>query len=290
VVLATKVGRERSFGVGFLLTIVTFGIYAIYWNYRAHNELYRQFELEREQRDEGMVWYVLGLTLQPLLIAYMWIFASNVDYLRRRIGLHRQMTPGKFVAVAGTGVAAFAVAIIMLVAASLAVPEEATQEEASAATADASVLALSLALAGIVLLAVAYWGLQRDINEVWDAYDARMTYLRAHPEEIRAPQMAALVPAPGTATLAVPLRAEVEALRAKHPTLRALPELDALLAAAEAGDAEARERGERLLADVAALLQERAHLQLIEEEPAASERLEVLHAALFADDPGRSEP
>jgi len=269
--------------MGFLLTVVTFGIYAIYWNYRAHNELYRQFELEREGRDEGMVWYVLGLTLQPLLIAYMWIFASNVDYLRRRIGLPRQATPGKFVAIAGTGVGAFAGAIILLAVASFAVPEEATPEQVEEAFEPYGGIVLALFLAGVILLAVAYWLLQRDINEVWDAFDARIGYLRAHPEEMRSPEMAALVPAPEGATLALPLRAEVEALRAKQPTLRALPELDALLARAEAGDAEAREAAERLFADVAALLEERAQLLGIQEEPAASERLGVVEAALFGE-------
>ena len=290
VVLATKIGKERSFAAGFLLTVVTFGIYAIYWNYRAHNELYRQFELEREGRDEGMVWYVLGLTLQPLLIAYMWIFASNVDYLRKRIGLHAQTTPGKFVAVAGSGVAAWAIAFILLAAASLALPEDATEEQVDAAFAPYGPTILAVFLAGIVLLAVAYRGLQRDINEVWDAYDARMGYLRSHPEEMRSPEMSAHSLAPDAARLATPLRAEVEALRARHPTLRALPELDELAARAETGDAEARERAETLLADVAGLLEERTVLLAIEEEPSASERLDVLNAALFADVGRRGEP
>ena len=285
-VLASKVGKERSFGAGFLLTIVTFGIYAIYWNYRAHNELYRQFELEREGRDEGMVWYVLGLTLQPLLVAYMWIFASNVDYLRRRIGLHRQTTPGKFVSIAGSGVACWGTAIVLLAVASFGISEEATPEEVDAAFAPYGGPILGLFLAGAILLAVAYWMLQRDINEVWDAYDARMGYLRQHPEEMMSPDRAALAAAPMAATLALPLRAEIEALRGVHPTLRALGELDALTARAEGGDADAREQAERLLSDVAGLLEERARLLAIQEEPEASERLDVLEAALF-DEAGR---
>lgn len=283
-VLATKVGKERSFVAGFFLTIVTFGIYAIYWNYRAHNELYRQFELEREGRDEGMVWYVLGLTLQPLLVAYMWIFSSNVDYLRRRIGLDRRATPGKFVSIAGTGVGAFALAIVLLAVATFGLTEETPQEEVDARLAPVSGAVGGLFVLGVVLLAIAYWMLQRDINEVWDAFDARLRYLSQHPMEMRSPQMHALVPAPTAGTLALPVREEVEALRARHPTLRVFGELDPLLARAEAGDAGAREDAERLVADVAGLLEERARLLAIQEEPEASERLEVIEAALFRDD------
>lgn len=286
-VLAARVGKERSFIAGFFLTVVTFGIYAIYWNYRAHNELYRQFELEREGRDEGMVWYVLGLTLQPLLVAYMWIFASNVDYLRRRIGLERSTTPGKFVAIAGTGVGAFGLAIVLLAVSTLGLAQGSTQGEVDAALAPYGGVILGLFLLGALLLAIAYWMLQRDINAVWDAFDARLGYLRQHPEEIRPPET--LVPAPGPATLAIPVRAEAEALRARHPTLRVLAELDPLLARAEAGDAQAREDAERLLADVAGLLEERSRLLLIQEEPAASERLDVLDAALFRDGGGGRE-
>lgn len=286
-VLATKAGKERSFAAGFFLTIVTFGIYAIYWNYRAHNELYRQFELEREGRDEGMVWYVLGLTLQPLLVAYMWIFASNVDYLRRRIGLGQRTTPGKFVAIAGTGVGAFALAIVLLAVATFGLSEDSTEAEIDAALAPYWSVAITLFVGGAILLAIAYWMLQRDINEVWDAFDARLRYLAVHPEEMRSPEMHALVPAPGAPTLAIPLREEVEALRAKHPTLRALEELDPLVLRAEAGEHDAREQAERLLGDVAGLLQERAQLLAIQEEPDASERLEVLDAALFREDDRR---
>lgn len=260
VVLATKIGRQRSFGLGLFLTIVTFGIYAVYWNYRAHNELYRQFELGREGRDEGMVWYVLGLVLPPFLLAYLWVFASNVTYLRERIGLKRAMTPARLVGFVGIGVGAFAVGIILLEAAFIASGPTPTEEDVNAAIDAAGGTFLLLAIAAAVLLAIGYAGLQRDINELWNAFDARITYLSQHPEEMRSPEMAALAQAPGAGTLALPVAREVEALRGKHPNLRALPELDRHLRMAETGDTEARERAEILLADVAALLMERTEI------------------------------
>lgn len=307
-VLATKVGRKRSFGVGLLLTIVTLGVYAVYWNYKAHNELYRQFELNRENRDEGMVWYVLGLILFPFLLAYLWVFGANVAYLRQRIGLRQATTAGRLTALLGTGIGALAVGLILV-----EVAFQATGDLESEAVQNAFGTLLVLAIAALVLLAIGYFRLQRDINELWDAYDARMGWLALHPEEFRTPEMSNLAPAAAPEMLASPLRREVEALRARHPQLRALGELDGLMARAEAGDAEARERGEELLGHVAQLLQERAELvalrdareadmaqlrerlatgtifeddirkQLAELDPVkARERLEVVEAALFA--------
>lgn len=285
-VLAQKVGQKRSFGVGLLLTIVTLGVYAVYWNYRAHNELYRQFELGRENRDEGMVWYVLGLTLPPFLIPYFWIFASNVNYLRERIGLRKAMTPGRFVALAGSGVGAFALGIILLQAAVLAAPE--TTEGESPAVDSALVTLFGLAVVAAVFVALAYHGLQRDINELWDAFDARMAYLARHPEELaHQPAYMADLQATTQHGIATPLRAEVERLRLRHPDLRALAELDAHLVRADAGDAEARERGEQLLADLAGVLQERAELMRRRDERAreADEiRQRIAAGTIFEED------
>lgn len=288
-VLATKVGRKRSFGLGLLLTVVTFGIYAVYWNYKAHNEIYKQFELAREGRDEGMVWYVLGLVLPPFLLAYLWVFASNVNYLRERIGLRRGTTSARLVTIVGLGVGAFALGIILLQAALVVTDTEPSADEVNAAVDAMGVTFLALAALAAVLLAFGYFGLQRDINELWDAYDARIAYLAAHPEELRGPEMAALGPAHAPHALAAPLRAEVDALRMRQPELRALPELEALVARADAGDAAAREEGERMLADLAAVLHERADLlraraQAVhagEDAGSIEERLGLLESALF---------
>lgn len=265
-VLAQKVGGKRSFGMGLLLTIVTFGVYAVYWNYRAHNEVYRQFELARESRDEGMVWYVLGLVLPPFLLAYLWVMASNVAYVRERIGLRRSMTPGRLVTLVGLGVGAFAIGIIALQAAVLAEGADPSAEQLDAITTTVGLTFLGLAAIAAVFLAVAYRGLQKDINELWDAYDARMGYLQAH----------AAAPAP--------LAPRVEALRASHPRLRALPRLAELAARADAGDAAAAQEAQTLLADLDAALDERrAMLQRREARSREAHELRMRVAA--GDDP-----
>ena len=180
-VLAQRVGTPRSFGLGLLFTIVTFGVYAVYWNYKVHNEVYRQFELARENRDEGMIWYVLGLVVPPFLLGYFWVMADNVTYLRDRIGLPRGQTPGRFVGLIASAAAALGVSIFLLVFAPVA-PDggelSAADESAFAAMGG---IAFVLAITALVLLLVAFHGMQRDLNELWAAYDARMAYLRAHP-------------------------------------------------------------------------------------------------------------
>ncbi|HUR67644.1 MAG TPA: DUF4234 domain-containing protein [Candidatus Thermoplasmatota archaeon] len=287
-VLASKVGRKRSFGAGLLLTIVTFGIYAVYWNYRAHSELYRQYELAREGRDDGMVWYVLGLVLPPFLLAYLWVLASNVNYLRERVGVRRSMTPGRLVAIVGIGIGAIAVGIVVLQARITALGTDASEEEIQGVVESVGPLFLLLAVIAAALLAWAYAGLQKDINELWDAYDARMAYLNLHPEEVRRAEVAALPEAPHAAAMSAALRHEVDALRARHPRLRALAMLDALLARAAGGDAEAREEGERLLGDVAALLVERAELlrqRADQDAPELADKLDLLEQALFEESP-----
>ena len=180
-VLAQPVGRKRSFAVGLLLTIVTFGIYAVYWNYKAHNELYRQFELARENRDEGMVWYVLGLVVFPFLLAYFFVMAANVTYVRDRIGLPRRQTPARFLTLVSLAVAAVVVGLLVVEVAVSALPEEMPQEEYDAAVAAQLPVFFGFALAGLALLGIAYYGLQRDMNELWDAYHARLGFLQANP-------------------------------------------------------------------------------------------------------------
>lgn len=249
VVLAQKVGTKRSFAAGLLLTIVTFGVYAVYWNYRAHNEVYRQFELARENRDEGMVWYVLGLVLPPFLLAYLWVMASNVAYVRERIGLRRSMTPGRLVTLVGLGAGAFALGVIILEAAFVAAGGDTESAQFQAAAESAGVVFLALAVVAAFLFALAYRGLQHDINELWDAYDARISYLRQHPESLAPP-----VAAPA------PLRARLDALRLAHPRLVALPRIDELTRRAEAGETSAAQEAHALVEDVEAALAERAEL------------------------------
>lgn len=82
-VLEREVGKRRSFWRGFLLTVVSFGIYAIYWNYKAHDEVFKQFELERQGEDEGIVFLILGVILTPFLWIYQYKFVENVNRVRR---------------------------------------------------------------------------------------------------------------------------------------------------------------------------------------------------------------
>lgn len=253
-VLAEPVGKKRSFARGLLLTIATFGVYAIYWNYRAHNELYRQFELERERRDEGMVWYVLGLVIPPLLVAYLWVFSSNVAYVRRRIGLRSRWTPGRFVAAVGIAVGLLTAALIVLGAAAATLDEDATEEQVEVALAGAIPLALTLVGAALLLAAIAYAGLQRDVNELWDAYRARIAYLKG-------------------ATVA-PLPERIDALRLREPRLVALPRLELLLHSDPAA-------ATALAYDLEQALDERRRLMAVREAPEARERLDLLDAALL---------
>lgn len=258
VVLAEPVGKKRSFARGLLLTIATFGVYAIYWNYKAHNEVYRQFELEHERRDEGMVWYVLGLIIPPLLVAYLWVFSSNVTYVRGRIGLRSHWTPGRFVAAVGIAVGLLTGALIALTAAASALPEDAAEGQVSAAVEGALPLALTLVGAALLLAAVAYAGLQRDVNELWDAYAARVTYLRG--------------------ALVAPLPERIDALRLREPRLRALPRLEVLMLTDPAA-------ATALAYDLEQALDERRRLMAVREAPEARERLELLDAALLAPAP-----
>lgn len=242
-VLAEPVGKKRSFTRGLLLTIATFGVYAIYWNYRAHNEVYRQFELEHERRDEGMVWYVLGLIIPPLLIAYLWTFSSNVDHVRRRIGLARRWTAGRFIATFGVAVGLLTAALVMVAIPNIQFPVE---------------LVGSAVLAGLILAGVAYAGLQRDINELWDAWAARVTHLRAQ-------------------TVA-PLPERIDALRMREPRLAALPRLEILMRT----DPPA---ATALAYDLENALDERRRLMALRDAPEARERLELLEAALLSQPP-----
>lgn len=257
-VLAEAVGKKRTYLRGLLLTIATFGVYAIYWNYRAHNEVYRQFELERERRDEGMVWYVLGLIIPPLLVAYLWIFASNVAYVRKRIGLSANWTAGRFVMTVGVAVGLVTVALIALTVASTAPGTGATEAQITASLEAAAPLALGLSAGAVILAGIAYRGLQNDINELWDAYRARVTYLKG--------------------STVAPLPERIAALRLREPRLSALARLEVLMQT----DPSA---ATALAYDLEQALDERRRLMALRDEPEARERLELLEAALIRPEP-----
>ena len=172
-VLAQKVGKQRGFWAGFLLSFATAGMYSFYWNYKAHDELYAQFELQREHRDEGVIWLVLGALLVPFLLAYWWTMVGNVRYLRQRMLLPRSMTQGRFVALMAIGFGGF---FAFFIAASLV--DNAASTTGSAALQQSAYTLLGLAVVCFfATVPYAYWRLQADINDVWNAYEARMRVL-----------------------------------------------------------------------------------------------------------------
>ncbi len=179
-VLAQRVGKERSFTRGFFLSLATVGFYSVYWNYKAHSELFRQFELARENRDEGVLWFLLGLLFYPLIFGYLWTFASNVAYVRQRLMLPPRSGPGPFVSQVAAAVGAFILATIMgFIALSSTADESLGQSTEAAETAGlAAVLFFAIM---VILLMVAYRQLQQAINEIWTAYDRRVAQIRATP-------------------------------------------------------------------------------------------------------------
>lgn len=197
-VLGVRVGKRRGFWRGFLLSLGTVGFYAVYWNYKAHDEVYKQFELQRENRDEGVIWLLLGLIFPPLVFAYLWVFASNVAYVRERLRLPRGMTPARFVGYLGLGLGTLLAAMFALFVALTVTEAVDPGAESSPALEAASVLLVAGLVALVLFGSLAYAGMQRDLNEVWDAYDARMRALISAPPAPRFEVLPPLPPHPTT--------------------------------------------------------------------------------------------
>lgn len=180
VVLAQPIGRVRPFWQGFLLTIVTAGLYAVYWNYRAHHEVHEQFELASENRDEGVVWLLLGLLVTPLLFVYMWLFVGNVEYVRARLGIKQGVTQGLFLGILLAAFVAF-VGYVFAAVAFVGLPEinDETAPEIVARSESLALAALAAIILTTLLVGLAYYLLQRDINQLWAAFGTRLRDLRA---------------------------------------------------------------------------------------------------------------
>jgi len=144
-VKTAKVGKARPFWRGLLLTIVTFGLYGIYWNFKAHHEVYQQFDLEAEGRDQGIVLFILGIVIPfvgfVLYLIYQWKFVENVNFVRARMGLGEGPSPLEFILWNTLGLLLFIV----------------------------------------VGPAIGYYRLQSGINDVWALYDRRIAEMRAPP-------------------------------------------------------------------------------------------------------------
>lgn len=180
-VKTVRVGKKRSFARGLLLTIVTFGIYGLYWSYKAPHEVYRQFDLEDEGRDEGVVWLILGLLIPFLIIVYYWKAIDNLRYIRTRLGLADRLKPGTFVALFVGPNVVLVLLYLIVVLPFVAVDAGATEETASDALFPILMVLLVGALVGLVLTAAGFAMFQRDINEVWDAWATRMRELTTPP-------------------------------------------------------------------------------------------------------------
>ena len=182
-VLATKVGRARRFWAGFGLAVATFSVYSYYWDFKTQDELHKQFELARENRDQGAVWYIMGFVLPVLRFVYFAYYVGNLRYLRARFGFQRSMSVGHFLGLAIPGTVAFFLGL--LVGLALVSGGLGTDAAGNVVVTNAGELRLGLAIAAvglglyILLYALAYARLQREVNEVWSAYDARAAAIRS---------------------------------------------------------------------------------------------------------------
>lgn len=89
-------GKKRGFGRGLALTIVTLGLYAIYWHYKVYEEFRRQ---HRAGEEFPTLWFILALI--PLVgiigeLIYMSKFLDLKNGIRQQLGMAPGMTLGTF--------------------------------------------------------------------------------------------------------------------------------------------------------------------------------------------------
>ncbi len=177
-VLSAKFGKPRAAAMVFWLSTVTVGVYWFYWAYRSQNELYRQFELSRENRDEGAVWLIFGGFLPFLRYIFYHHYVANTRYLRERFGFAKSLSPGGFLGLsltAGGIFTALGLVAVIMISNSLA----RDPFTGGVMVRDGDLLAIGLAIAGVaslqwvVLKFLALRALQSDVNEIWQAYDDR---------------------------------------------------------------------------------------------------------------------
>lgn len=187
-VLTRKVGTERPYPLVLLLYIVTFTVYGYYWWFKAHDEVYKQFELGNDGREQGVLWLVLGVLFYPLIFVHLAYFVANVEYVRKRLGFPQGITTAGFLGLAITGsVLTFAALLSGVIAVSFA--QTLGQGGAIVGGVLGSLAGLFL-VASVVLLIIAYARLQGDINGIWHGYLQRMQELIA-PEPDDLPAVAA---------------------------------------------------------------------------------------------------
>jgi hypothetical protein len=171
-----KIGKPRPFWRGLLLTIVTFGLYGIYWRFKAPKEVHEQFELIKDGRDDHVVWLVLGLVLPVVMLVYEYKIVDNVRYIRRRLSLPEGISPGTFV---GLRVASSAVTFLALLGVLIFAPTQSFESNIAQWLGAFGIAIVS----SFALLGYAFWRLQTDINDVWQAWEARVDEFKDAPAE-----------------------------------------------------------------------------------------------------------
>lgn len=176
VVLAFPVGKPRAPSRGFWLAVVTFTLYRFYWDVKVHDELYKQFELARERRDQGLVWYVFGFVIPLFRFFYYGIFLGNMRYLRERFGIQKGLSPGAFLGLTITASVLVYVGVFVGLVVTMSGFSEGPGETV---VTDSALVGLGLGIVAFCLIAYvalvvpAYVMLQRDINALWAAYQWR---------------------------------------------------------------------------------------------------------------------
>lgn len=184
VVLLNRVGRARPPGVAWALAVATLGFYGLYWNLVAHRELFRQFELKEVGRVDGHLWFFLGLLVfPPVFWLYQATFVSNVAYIRRRFGLRKGISVGRFLAFLVPSRILTVLAILVLVEVGylrllvILDDPEIDVERARERIRTLLLVASSMLIAAFALATAGYIWLQRSINDIWVAYTNRATQL-----------------------------------------------------------------------------------------------------------------
>src|ERR1051326_3611891 len=117
--LPHKVGTQRNFWTGLLLSIVTLGIYGLYWNWKVHNEIFEQFELKKEGRDEGMVFFIVGIFVNIVRWIFQYRSVEDLNYVRARSNMAPGVGAGEVLA---WQLGSYALMLVLIVPVAIAAP------------------------------------------------------------------------------------------------------------------------------------------------------------------------
>lgn len=82
-------GKKRTFGRGLGLSIITFGIYGLYWNYVARHEIYKQ---ERREDFPTALFFLGFIPLVGLVFIVMYALQTQEKIQEARVA--RGLSPG----------------------------------------------------------------------------------------------------------------------------------------------------------------------------------------------------